>query len=240
MLRSRLLHDVPHAFTDIAVGDLRPSAEGFEARAAGLVAAIGGRGPLVSVSQVHGDRVVHAGDVRAGTEADAIVSTLPGQVVAVRVADCVPILMVARAGTGAGAVVAVHAGWRGTAAGIAERGLESLCRASGASPHEVRAAIGPAICTGCYEVGSEVVEGLARVVPGTTASQVWMRPTRPGHALVDVRAVNAAILRARGVEVDVLTACTRCARAGDAPVYWSHRRDPAHAGRQAGVVALPG
>jgi YfiH family protein len=241
MLRSRLLHDVPHAFTDAAFGDLRPSAEGFPARARALVDAIGARGPLVSVTQVHGARVVMAEDVTPATEADAIVTTTPGTAIAVRVADCVPILLVAPGSQHgpAGAVASVHAGWRGTAAGIARHALARLCDAAGVRPTVIRAAIGPTICLDCYEVDAEVLEGLEGILPAGVRTEVWRRDTRPGHACVDVGAVNAAILREAGVEVDHLRACTRCARGDAGPLYWSHRRDPAQAGRQVGVVALP-
>ena len=240
MLRSRLLHDVPHAFTDAAFGDLRPAADGFPVRARALVDAIGARGPLVSVTQVHGARVVTAEEAGSGVEADAILATVPDTAVAVRVADCVPILLVAPGSHGrAGAVAAVHAGWRGTAAGITRVALTRVCEAAGVRASAIRAAVGPAICLGCYEVGAEVLDGLAGVLPAGVAEGVWRRDTRPGHACVDVGAVNAAILRAAGVEVDHLRACTRCARGDGGPVYWSHRRDPAQAGRQVGVVAVP-
>jgi YfiH family protein len=223
VLRSALLHDVPHGFTGRAEGDLRRDAAGETARRA-VVAALGGTGDLVTARQVHGARVVdeHAGDV----EADAVVSTTPGRVVGVRVADCAPILLVAPGPFGSpGAVAAVHAGWRGTAAGIVRAALTTLCERAGAPPSDVRAAVGPCICGACYEVGPEVMAAIGEVAPGSS----WVS----GANRVDLAEANAAILREAGVTVDVLGVCTRCA-----PGYWSHRRDGDAAGRQAAVVRL--
>jgi YfiH family protein len=158
-------------------------------------------------------------DASLSVDADGIISTRPGAVVAVRVADCVPILLAAPGG-----VAALHAGWRGTAADIARIGLRTLQEATGARPAEVRAAIGPAICGACYEVGEEVLDGVAAVAPGAS----W----RAGRH-VDLARANAEILEAEGVSVDLLGVCTRC----DAG-YWSHRRDGPAGGRQVGAIRL--
>jgi YfiH family protein len=219
-LVSALLSGRSHAFTGVADGDFRPPAA--EAGPA-LVARLGGVGALRVVTQVHGPRVVHVRDAGPGTEADAIVSDEPGVVVAVRVADCVPILLAAP-----GAVAAVHAGWRGTAADIARAALDALCVLSGAAPSEVCAAVGPAICGTCYEVGEEVYAGVSAVMP---PGRPLPRP--PGPLRVDLRAANAAILAELGARVELVGGCTRC---GDG--LWSHRRDGAAGGRQVGAIRL--
>lgn len=220
MLRSSLLSDVPHGFTGVADGDLRPGAPGRDATAAAIVQLLGGEGPLRVVSQVHGDRVVPVAEAAPATEADAVVSTERGVTVAIRVADCVPILYALGAPGEVVAVAAVHAGWRGTAADIPRKALAAL-RAHGDGP--VRAAIGPAICGDCYEVGDEVIRGVGAVTPGDG----W----RVGARNVDLRAAIRATLEAEGVDVEVLGPCTRCGEG-----YWSHRRDGDRAGRQAAVI----
>jgi YfiH family protein len=195
-----------------------------------ITAALGMPGAPVGLgSQTHGvtildgDATTGAGRVELG-EGDAIVLTKPGALIAVRVADCVPILLSAP-----GAVAAVHAGWRGTVAGIAERALAVLTERAGVPPDAVRAAIGPAIGPCCYEVGDEVVTALLAVAPEAIALRPG--PRRP-HA--DLRAVNEALLRAAGVrQVEQVGPCTRCS-----PDHYSHRREGEATGRFAGVIGL--
>ncbi|MDP2306399.1 MAG: polyphenol oxidase family protein [Pseudomonadota bacterium] len=218
MLASVLLSSVPHCFTGTDDGDHRPGADGDAA--ARLVSALGGRGAVRVVTQVHGARVVGAAGAGLDVEADAIVCTEPGVVVAVRVADCVPILLAAPRG-----VAAVHAGWRGTAADIARSALLALCEAAECDPSEVRGAIGPCICGRCYEVGDDVIRAVSRVAPGGS----W----RVGERNVDLGEANAAILSAEGVTIDRLHHCTRCGSG-----FWSHRRDGAASGRQVGAIRL--
>lgn len=232
MIHSSLLERDParlaSGFTERSDGDLRPGAHGQPEAAAGLVRALGGRGPLGVVSQVHGARVVDARAALdalasgAALEADGIVSTLADTVIAVRVADCVPVLLRAPGG-----VAALHAGWRGTASDIVRIGLRALCDATGCAPGEVRAAIGPCISAAVYEVGEEVVAGLR----GVAVNDAWRSVGPRGRDHADLARVNADILRDAGVQVDVLAACT----VGDAR-FWSHRRDGAAGGRQAGAI----
>jgi hypothetical protein len=218
MHASPLLASASHAFTGAADGDHRPGADADAGPR--LVRALGGEGPLHQVTQVHGARVVDVAAAGFATEADALVSTVPGAVIAVRVADCVPILLAAP-----GAVAAVHAGWRGTAADITRVALAALCDAAGCEPGAVVAAVGPSICGRCYEVGVDVRDAVARVAPGDS----WLR----GERNVDLGEANAAILRAAGVRVDHLGLCTRCT-----PGFWSHRRDGDRGGRQVGAIRL--
>lgn len=218
MFASALLSPVAHGFTGVEDGDHRSGAPGDAA--ARLVAALGGRGAPRVVNQVHGNRVVQARAATLAVDADGIVSTEPGEVIAVRVADCVPVLLAAPGG-----VAAIHAGWRGTAADIVRVGLAELLRATGARPADVRAAVGPAICGACYEVGDEVIAAVGRVAPG----EGW----RVGERNVDLPEANAAILRAEGIPVERLARCTRCT-----PGFWSFRRDGAAGGRQVGAIRL--
>lgn len=214
MRHSTLLTGVAHGFTGRGEGDLRA---GLVESAANVVASLRGTSALHVVTQVHGARVVDATTADLSVEADGIVSTLPGVVIAVRVADCVPILMAAPGG-----VAAIHAGWRGTAADIARAGFRALLDATSCAPEQVRVAIGPCIGPCCYEVGGEVIDGVGRVAPGRR----WLAGRN-----VDLALANAEILRGEGATVDVLRVCTRCDDA-----YWSHRRDGEGAGRQVGAI----
>ncbi|MEE2751616.1 MAG: peptidoglycan editing factor PgeF [Myxococcota bacterium] len=183
---------------------------------------------IAMVDQVHGDVVVVAnegGGVQSLVgRADGLVCTVPGRAVAVRVADCVPVLLACR-----GVVAAVHAGWRGTAAAIVCRGVEAVCEVAGVAPHEIVAAIGPCIGSCCYEVGDEVVRGIgAHLDPSAFVDE-----TR-GAPHVDLALANQLLLEKMGLEdVEKVGVCTRCD-----PRFFSHRGDGARTGRFAGVIGL--
>lgn len=180
------------------------------------------------LDQVHGADVLRvergAGPLTTLGAADAAWTDRPGVLLAVRVADCVPVLL-----AGEGVVAVAHAGWRGTASGVVGALLAALA-AAGFAPERLQAAIGPCISGAAYEVGDEVVAGLrAAGVP----DDHFLIPSRP-RPHVDLRRAVAAQLRAAGVpEPWVDPRCT----ATD-PALYSHRRDGLGAGRFAGVVGL--
>jgi polyphenol oxidase len=117
---------------------------------------------VVRVAQVHGGDalVLRRGDRLSGDlpPADIIVSDAPGTALVVCVADCVPLLL---ADPDTGAVAAAHAGWRGTAAGVAGLAVRVLQQEFGADPGRLMAAVGPSIGGCCYEVGAEVRDAFA-------------------------------------------------------------------------------
>jgi copper oxidase (laccase) domain-containing protein len=125
-------------------------------------------------------------------------------------------------------VAAIHAGWRGLAAGVIEAGVAAL-RALPVGEGELVAAIGPHIGACCYEVDAPVLDALAlrfeHWVPGATT------PTRPGHARLDLGALAHRALEAAGVAVGQIAAlpgsCTSC----DAERFHSYRRDGSASGR---------
>jgi YfiH family protein len=181
--------------------------------------------------QVHGAAVVRADAGGALGEADAAFATRPGTSVGVVTADCVPVLVAAGA-----AVAAVHAGWRGLAAGVIPRALDALAAAApGAAPV---AAVGPCIRGCCYEVDAPVLDALRERFGD--ALDGALAPARPGHALVDLAALARAALLAAGVAAQrvgiVAGACTRC----DAARFHSFRRDGAAAGRLLSWIQAPG
>jgi hypothetical protein len=177
-----------------------------------------GAGPrLATASQVHGATVlVHAtcweGWLRAD-DADGHVAMDRGTALAVTVADCVPVFIAHESG----AIALLHSGWRGTAARIVERGIDTLVK-RGVAVEELRVHLGPAICGDCYEVSGDVYAELTGTNPG--------RPTQ-----VDLRALIAAHARQAGVrDVSISTWCTR----HDNARFFSHRAGDA--GRQLGVM----
>jgi len=170
--------------------------------------------------QVHSARVVAAAPGSCG-EADALVTTDRGLALLVATADCVPVLLAAEA-----AVAAVHAGWRGVAAGVVAAAVESLARHG--APHELVAWIGPAIGPCCYEVGPEV----AAAVAAASAAEV-MRAGARGRPHVDLGRAVALQLGAAGVtRITRLPWCTRC----HGEWLWSYRRDGESAGRNLAAI----
>jgi hypothetical protein len=174
--------------------------------------------------QVHGVRVVWHEAVGAGwhllDDADGHVTTQEGLLLLVSVADCVPVYLATRDGA---AFALLHAGWRGTAAGILEAGLEAMRRHAGVRPADVLVHLGVAICGKCYEVGPEVVQALE----GRT-------PKRP--VTVDLRAVLARRAEAAGVrEISRSPLCTKC----DGDRFYSHRATGGGSGRQLAYLGRP-
>jgi polyphenol oxidase len=197
-----------------------------------VLTAIGAAGrELVEVHQVHGAavHVVRAGeDARPGgrdVKADAIVTDDPRRVVAVRVADCAPVLM----SSGDGRVVAaVHAGWRGVVAGVAPAAVAAM-RGLGAAG--IVAAVGPCIECAAFEVGEEVAAEFDRVF-GAGAGVVDRSGVKP-H--VDLKRALRVQLERAGVDpalIEVLPGCT----VSEPARFYSHRRDRERTGRMAAVI----
>lgn len=179
------------------------------------------------LSQVHGAKVLEirgpTGPLATAGAADAAWTRVPGVVLAVRTADCVPVLVAGR-----GAVAVAHAGWRGTVAGVVPVLIEALVQA-GEAASDLVAAVGPAISGQVYTVGREVVDGLRAAGLADEDFLVGDAPLR-----VDLqRAVSAQLRRAGVQDVEILSLCTY----RDARMH-SHRRDGARSGRQAGLIAL--
>lgn len=194
--------------------------------------AFSGWAPAVDPPRVVGMHQVHGGDVHVvGDEhldsprnepvivADALVTALPGVVLMVRVADCVPLLL---ADPDAGVVAAVHAGRPGLVAGIVPAALASM-RALGAQ--RPVAWMGPHVCGSCYEVPAEMRADVTSVVPESYAETSWGTPS------VDIGAGVRAQLDRAGVPV---TETRRCTIEDDD--LFSYRRQGAASGRLAGLV----
>ena len=142
-------------------------------------------------------------------EVDGHVGADPDLALLVFVADCVPVAL-----SGPGGVAMLHCGWRGLAAGIAERGAAAI----GATD----AAIGPSIGPCCYGVGEEVLDAFAGLGDGVAAGP-----------MLDLPEVARRLLREAGVErVETAGLCTSC----ESDLFFSHRRDEGRTGRQAGLV----
>jgi YfiH family protein len=196
-------------------------------------------GALAVARQVHGANVVRvrAGDDRdtlTRTDADGLCTDAAGVVLGVFVADCIPALLV---DPRTGAVAAVHAGWRGTVAGVLPAAVRALQAEFGARPGDLRVALGPAIGPCCFEVGPEVVAAFEALVPDARPSRIVVPSPRGevGKANVDLKAANRLLLERAGVAPEAIDAgpeCTHCDRAR----FYSFRRDGNATGQLMGVV----
>jgi polyphenol oxidase len=127
--------------------------------------------------------------------ADALVTTSPGVVLAILTADCVPIVLLDPV---AGVLACVHAGWRGTVAGVTAAALAAMQRL-GARPSDVTAGIGPAIGADRYQVGPDVHEAVTGTFGPAAAGFIRPDPSAPGRWLLDLWAANRHALRQAGV-----------------------------------------
>ena len=182
----------------------------------------------VWLEQVHGCTVIDAAERAPGATADAALSRAAGTVCAVLTADCLPVLLCDRSGRG---VAAVHAGWRGLAAGVIEAATARLCDACGVTGRDILAWLGPAIGPEAFEVGGEVRGALLAKYP---AAGDAFRPSAGGRWLADLYALGRAALAARGVtEISGGGWCTY----QDAARFYSYRRDGT-TGRMATLIWL--
>ena len=174
---------------------------------------------LATLKQIH-SAVCVAAQGRSGVlgQGDALLENTPGSIVAVKTADCIPLLLVDDEHR---AVAAVHAGWRGTADGIARRAVEAMTARFGAKPGALLAAIGPGIGNCCFEVGPEVAA----------------RFGREGRVHIDLAEENRRQLMEAGVTPGRIYASNLCTMCG-AGEFHSFRRDREAAGRMYSFAGL--
>jgi hypothetical protein len=197
---------------------------------------------VVALKQVHGREVtVVRRDVSAGTlrvmqqerpNTDALVSDAPDVALVVRAADCVPLLI---GDSRTGAVGAVHAGWRGTAAGVAVATIEAMAREFGSRPEDLVVAIGPAIGPCCYEVGSDLVDAFAAAGHERYLIDRWFLTPREQKMRLDVVSANRDQLILAGVREENVHSSGLCT-AMHLDVLTSYRAEKESAGRIAGAI----
>ncbi len=187
------------------------------------------RRSLPAFSSVVLGNQIHAAEVRVAPRSDGWrqvegidgwVTTSPGVLLTVTVADCVPVYL-AVPGKG---VALLHAGWRGTAAGILQRGVTRLLAETAAPAAEIVMHCGVAICGMCYEVGSEVMIGCGAAADG------------PGPWHVDLRHTLASQASKLGVRrISISSHCS----AHDRPTFYSHRASRGTDGRMVAYLGMP-
>jgi polyphenol oxidase len=194
-------------------------------------AAIGAAGwPVLKLKQVHSGIVREMQDTMAAGDAlegDAAVTAVRGALLSVQTADCVPILIADLDGRCVGAV---HAGWRGTAARIAEKTVEALRQHFKVQPKTLAAAIGPHIGVCCCEVGEEVVDAIDDAAAFERRPE-WAKP----HLNLAVANFNQLVACGLSpARIDVTALCTKCR----ADLFFSYRREGRNFGRLLSVIGM--
>jgi purine-nucleoside/S-methyl-5'-thioadenosine phosphorylase / adenosine deaminase len=225
-------------------------------KAAGAINDDGSAWPLAQVRQIHSAIVHRVSDVSTDVPAgDGMVCDAPGLLLAIRTADCVPVLV---ADVKRRAIGAFHAGWRGTVARIVEKGVGEMRRQFGSRPRDLRAAIGPCIRKCCYSVGAEVraefdsqftyAAELFETVFDSNAIHVkypllFLNQRAPGHGdlgpeiHLDLVAANRRQLVDAGVgeeHISIVEGCTAC----DTKRFFSHRAEFGKTGRMMAVIGI--
>lgn len=204
-------------------------------------AAIGGSEQRLAMSnQVHGAavRTITTADLhddpygKVAYEADGLMTDLPGAALVVYSADCIPILFydpVRRC------VAAVHAGWRGTAAGIATAAVDRMKNVYGCRPEDILAAIGPGICPDCFETHEDVPNAMTSALGTGVLHHIRIKEN--GKFAVDLKAINAMRLEHAGLDpehIAVSSLCTSC----NPDKFWSHRKLGTNRGSMAAAIQL--
>jgi hypothetical protein len=217
----------------------------------------------VIMRQLHSDTVHRLDEAPARKlDGDALMTNVPGLLLVIRTADCLPVFLVDAKNR---AAAAIHCGWRGTEKRILEKAAEAMGRAYGSEPGAMLAALGPCIGPACYEVGPEVREGFRRAgfppsvfieyqerghvpeghvpesgprVPAPLAPAVLAEsPGRPGKSLLDLRTANIWLLGRLGLKkkniLDPGSACSHCE-----PHLLSYRRDPGDSRRMYNFIGF--
>ena len=164
---------------------------------------------------------------------DSIVSAAPNILAGVKTADCVPLLM---GDPKTGAFAAVHAGWRGTLAEIGAATVDRLAREFDVKPQDLRVAIGASAGPCCYEVGKDVIDSFSEKFENGAE---LFKPTREGHALVDLVKSNRDQLIAAGIRperIHTAPLCTMCRT----DLFFSYRREKSVNGKVGRLMAVIG
>ena len=186
--------------------------------------------PILKLKQTHSNIVHNMTDTWSSNEpleGDAAVTAVRGAVLSIQTADCVPILIADRH---ARVVAAIHAGWRGTAARIAQHTVELLTKTYSVSASELTAVIGPHNAVCCYEVGEDVVQAV-QDPDSFVRRPEWEKP----H--FNQASANQRQLMDAGIpETQIVTSnlCTQCR----ADLFFSYRREGKHAGRLLSIIGL--
>jgi len=182
-------------------------------------------GKVAYARQIHSNKVVSVDTPGLVGECDGLISDCPNVVLAIQVADCLPIFLTA---PDMSVIGLIHAGWRGTVAGIAGKAVLKLKKDFGVKPKLLSCFIGPSIHTCCYTVGAEVKEKF---------HTDHLTKNGPSHYTLDLISANSAQLSEAGVAAEKITVDKRCTHCSESGLH-SYRRHGDRAGRNICFLSL--
>ena len=228
---------IPYNSLNLGTNTLDPSSS-VQGNRSLLARAFGTRlEKLVTVTQTHGTDLLVIDTPNPDythfqkLECDGIITNQPMVMIGVCVADCVPLLLLDPVKR---VVAALHAGWKGTAAGIAGKGVTALTSLFGSDPADLLAAVGPGIGPCCFEVDAPVRD---QFLSGGMPWAECAEEAGPGKWRLDLALANLHQLRDAGIpreNIDSTDLCVSCNRA----MFFSYRRDKGETGRQMGFIML--
>jgi polyphenol oxidase len=254
LVQSPLLNQIDwlkHAFTTRLGGNTPPPMDSFNlgrhvvldgsiddamANRARLARTLGLPEKKIVPGQMHTTNIFHFRDEYKDSPLknfDGVLTQEPQRPVLLHFADCVPVMLVDKTKR---ALCVMHAGWRGTAGGIAAKGVELMKEALGSDPADMVAAVGPAIGPCCYETGEEVAEKCSATVHDKASLDFLIqRGERTKKPHPDLKAFNGMQLYEAGVgEVDITAWCTACRP----ELFYSHRQSGGKTGRQGALACI--
>ena len=203
--------------------------------------AVGSRGTYMAMcNQVHGAivRNLTIADLKRDPyekvefEADGIMTAIPGVVLTVFSADCIPVLLYDPKRK---VIAALHAGWRGTASGIVTVAVEQMTAVYGTDPADILAAIGPGIDQCCFETHEDVPNAMTAALAGGSLPFIQIKEN--GKFAVDLKGINAKRLELAGLDPEHIALCRQCTCC-QPDKFWSHRRQGTQRGSMASVIEL--
>lgn len=206
-----------------------------------FLSAIGAReGKIAMTNQVHGGvvRTITSADwkddpyEKVGYEADGLMTAIPGVTLVIFSADCIPILFYDPVRK---VIAAAHAGWRGTAEGVAANAVARMKDVYGCRGEDILAAIGPGICPNCFETHEDVPNAMMSAM--ATAALSYLEIKENGKFAVDLKGLNAKRLELAGLDPANIAICGECT-ACRTDRFWSHRKMGTSRGSMAAAIQL--
>ena len=206
-----------------------------------FLSVIGAKGEAVAMcDQVHGNKVLHVTTAdcktdpytKIGLVGDGLMTAVPGIALTIFSADCIPVLLFDPKRR---VIAALHAGWRGTAAGVVTAAVTQMIQVYGSNPADILAAIGPGIDQCCFETHEDVPNAMTAALAGNSLPSIHLKEN--GKFSVDLKGINARRLEMAGLSTDHITVCHECTCC-QPDSFWSHRRQGTQRGSMAAVIQL--